>query len=257
MSGRTVMHIHSHYLRCALAAVATYYPGFESILHSGKIEPPYRVLVHLWKDLEAYRDNQPACHDEDWRATTARHIDVLLGFLREQYADALELERKSRWENPSGEPTATWDMFWVLLAPGTVVYVNNERDARMLMPGVVHEVKYRESWTGHGGLYEVWVWNVRWKMGRLRRSCVPVHVEAWNGERPIRSLPVIPERFVPGGPEDVRRKMVRLGEMFWELAKQPTYKEYDGPVWWRRGRATRVSSSPRNIYIPKLFFKVF
>src|SRR4051812_7992665 len=74
---KTEMIIHSKFLRAALTAVIGYYPGFERMGERQAIEAPYQVLVHNREALEHFKLNQPSCHDAEYAATTAKHIDVL------------------------------------------------------------------------------------------------------------------------------------------------------------------------------------
>lgn len=131
------MVVHSRHLRAALAAVVGYYPGFASLEQHPLIEAPFAVLVHHWKALEQYKHNQPDCHDAEYAATTSKHIDVLLAFLDEAYGGKVALE-SARWSNPLG-PTATFDLFWLLLQPGEVVYY---KDRGQLLPFVVSLVDH-------------------------------------------------------------------------------------------------------------------
>ncbi|GAB1311050.1 AAA+ ATPase domain-containing protein [Madurella fahalii] len=217
----TVMKIRSSRLRAALSAVIGYYPGFDVIQAFYAIEAPYCVLVHRWKALEQYKLNQPACHDAEYAAATARDIDVLLSFLEEKYSEKISLE-SARWANPLGA-TATFDLFWLLLEPGEIVY--REKHGQMV-PFIVSGIESVPP--GHG--YQVYLWNIRFSKGRMERTPTKAVIHPWIGERLIHTLPVIPARFVPGGAKAMAEEQIRLGKVFWELAKQPVYKEYDGPA---------------------------
>lgn len=233
------MKIRSSRLRAALRAVIGYYPGFEVIDETLVIEAPYRVLVHRRKALEQYKLNQPACHDAEYAAATSRDIDVLLAFLDGMYAEKLSLE-ESRWANPSGA-TATFDLFWLLLEPGQIVY--REQHGQMI-PYVVAGVDRRSDQQSDELGYEVYLWNIHFAKGRMERATRTVVVHPWNGERLIHTLPVIPARFVPGGAEAMAKEQIRLGKLYWELAKQPTYKEYDGPATSKDDKKTVNVSYP-------------
>ena len=232
------MVIHSSHLRAALTAVIGYYPGFERIQKMTLIEAPYRVLVHRWKALQHYKLHQPACHDAEYAATTAKHIDVLLDFLKENFAEKLALEA-THWDSPAGA-TATYDLFWVLLEPGEIVYV--EKDGQKV-PYVISRVGHEKREVGGQDSYSVYLWNVRFQKGRMQRKTTTVTIPSWNGERLINTLPVIPARFMPGGATAMAEEQIKLGKRFWELAKQPSYKEYAGPLVDKsRKKGVQVSS---------------
>ncbi|KAK1837192.1 hypothetical protein QBC39DRAFT_395224 [Podospora conica] len=225
------MIIHSPHLCAALSAVVGYYSGFTAAAEGIVVEEPYQVLFHHRDELRAYKDAQPSVHDAAWAAATVEHVDVLLGFLEGEFAEKLEGE-KARWENPEGG-MATYDNFWMLLKPGGVVYKEKEGEWRAL---VVSDVQKHEEGTKES--YSVWHWEIAYRRGALRRRQKMTVVRPWNGERRVDELPIVPARFVPGGEEAMAEKQVELGKMYWELAKQPAYREYDGLVIERDGKRT-------------------
>ncbi|KAK0730417.1 P-loop containing nucleoside triphosphate hydrolase protein [Lasiosphaeris hirsuta] len=219
----TSMVIHSPHLRAALAAVIDYSGGFETYKDTMVIAAPYQVLIHHWAALEHYRDNQPACHDAVYAATTAKHIDIVLSFLKEKYGEKIEAETR-RWNSPEGA-TATHNFFWLLLKPGEIIY-KDEDDT--MTPYVVSSVRRSTQSDAAFGAYVVNHWNIEYMNNRLQRHMYSTHVQPWAGERAITSLPVIPARFVPGGAKEMAEYRVSLGRQYWELAKQPSYREYQG-----------------------------
>ncbi|KAK4168563.1 hypothetical protein QBC43DRAFT_309121 [Cladorrhinum sp. PSN259] len=233
---KTEMIVHSKHLQAALTAVIGYYPGFDRFHEKYKIEAPYQVLVHHREALEHFKLNQPSCHDAEYAATTLKHIDVLLNFLSETYSEQLALESK-RWDNPSGA-TATFDLFWVLLRPGEIAY--KERYGQMT-PFVVHSVTRMVGTDGRQNGYLVLMFNMTFGHSRLTRRMIQTIVPPWTGERIIDTLPIIPARFVPGGAKSIAEKQIKLGQTYWELAKQPAYREYDGPLLFRNGDGGNIT----------------
>jgi hypothetical protein len=118
-SESTTMMIRSRYLINALAAVVSYYPGTSFTSEEVKIEAPYSVLVHHRAALEQYKTSQPETHDEEYAVTTAKHIDILLGFLEETFGQQINEEHE---RHNHKTPTATYDWLWLLLRPGEVIY---------------------------------------------------------------------------------------------------------------------------------------
>lgn len=118
-SENTVMMIRSTHLANALTAVVSYFPGVSFTGDEVNIEAPYSVLVHHRAALEQYKTSQPEVHDEEYAATTAKHIDILLGFLEQTYGQQIREEEDRHIRKT---PTATFEWLWILLRPGTVVY---------------------------------------------------------------------------------------------------------------------------------------
>ncbi|KAK3397828.1 hypothetical protein B0T20DRAFT_232776 [Sordaria brevicollis] len=224
---RTEMVIHSEHLKAALSAVVSYYREFSP--EYGIIRAPYQVLVDHWKELELYKLNQPTCHDAEYAETTSKHIDVLLSFLKKTFSERFAAERL-RQEDPRG-PMATFDNFWTLLKPGTVIY--RDRNGT-LVPYIISLVRLEGAYDAQGNgegdnSYYLEFWNIQYSRGLLRRRMKSCTVSSWRGERLINSLSVIPERFVTDGAK-VAAENIKLGRLYWELAKQPSYMEYDGQV---------------------------
>ncbi|KAL1855288.1 hypothetical protein VTK73DRAFT_8586 [Phialemonium thermophilum] len=221
------MIVHSHHLRNALNAVVTYYPELDLMGPTLRVEAPYRVLVLHMKELERYKLNQPQAHDEDYAQTTARHIDVLLAFLKSSLGDDIEREQR-RWA--SSTPTATYDYFWLLLKPGEVVYHKVDGHWSPVVVSRVSRGYVDDDGRQRSGSYVVDCWYVEFVDGLMQRFMDSFVVPPFSGEQALRTLPVLPARFFPGGAEETRAKQVRLGRLYWELAKRPAYKEYDGPM---------------------------
>lgn len=224
------MIVHSPHLRDAISAVVGYYTSFSSSGKEMVVKAPYQVLVHHWDALQEYKTNQPECHSAEYAATTATHIDVLLSFLDQTFSEKIAHE-KARWDNPSGG-TATFDLFWLLLKPGEIVYQEVQGH---LVPRVISTVQRSDPVRAEES-YMVDLWDIQFQNGRLRRRMHKVRVFTWNGERTIATLPLVPARFVPGGEEAMAKKQIALGELYWGLSKQPCYREYSGEVILGNGR---------------------
>ena len=225
------MIIHSQALKNALCAVVSYYTGENMSNSLLTIPAPYRVLVHHMKELELYKFNQPKSHDEAYAEMTATHIDVLLSFLGTTVGKRIE-EEKSRWARPT--PTATFDNFWMLLKPGEVIY---KKEFGFWVPYVVSQVfhKSHDRRNGRSRRYSVECWNYDGSDGTVERQMNSFDVYFFGGEQAIQSLPVVPAPFFPGGAKAAAEKQIKLGKLYWELAKQPAYKEYDGEMIGKDG----------------------
>lgn len=230
---KTLMLIHSKHLKAALAAIVGYYPSAPDFTSDEPtvIEAPYQVLVHHCKALEHHRTNQPTSHSAEYAAIVVKHIDLLLAFLKGVLAGQIEAEA-SRWNDPLGVPTATFNLFWLFLKPGEIAY--KVQDGQ-LVPFVISGVGRTGTDDGGPGAYLVNLWNIVFVGGRLQRRIQTSYVYPWNGARAIKTLPLVPAQFVAGGAKKVAEEQLKLGKLYWDLTKRPSYKEYDGPLINRDG----------------------
>jgi len=226
----TEMVIHSKHLKSALSAVVGYYPGSGFLGDRVTVEPHYQVLIQHREALAHHKFNQPACHDAEYRETTAKHIDTLLGFLDQKYGEKIR-EAEKRFQ--SSPPTTTFEDFWLLLKPGEVIY---EKDSNgEWTPYVISYVETTTARNNKALSYIIECWHIVYENGKLRRQMRSVSMRTFPGEEAICNIPVIPAKYFPedlekqGGMKMAERQ-VQLGKLYWELVKRPVYKEYDGPV---------------------------
>lgn len=227
---KTTMVIKSIHLINALKAIVGYYPGISFLGESVKINAPYQVLVHHRDELARYQSSQPATHDAEYASTTARHIDVLLNFLKKTLGDQIH-EEEMRHDNVI--PSATFDKLWLILKPGEVIYAKQDYK---WTPFVISSVKDSSS-DGEKGpsAYTISCWNITYDSDRLGRAMQSFTIGPFSGEEAITSLPVVPARFFKGEngdmtPEEAKDKQIRLGKEVWKLSKGPAYMSYDGSL---------------------------
>ncbi|KAJ8120138.1 hypothetical protein ONZ43_g3078 [Nemania bipapillata] len=212
-SETTTMVIRSRHLINALAAVVNYYPGTSFTGDEVKIEAPYSVLTHHRTVLEKYKTSQPETHDEEYAHTTAKHIDILLGFLEETFGQQIreEDERHNR-----KTPTATYDWLWLLLRPAEVIYT---RFDNAWAPFAISRVFKKVSNNADGMcIYSIDCWNYMYFEGKLRRKMHTFDIHPFSGEEAICNLPVIPARFFTGPdkdmvPSEAIAEQIRLGKI--------------------------------------------
>ncbi|KAI0404699.1 hypothetical protein F4802DRAFT_217484 [Xylaria palmicola] len=221
------MNIHSQYLIHALQAVISYYPRVNLQDSPISIPAPYRLLYLHRGELASYRDNQPQTHSPEYAETTARHIDVLLKFLEENMGEALIREEVlHKLEHPS----ATFDLFWLVLKPGQIIYAKR---FGLWTPYVISAVRAGSGNTFNA--YKVDCWYLESNGVVVKRYMETFRVQPWTGEQTISSLPIIPEAFwvedkAAQGGKTMREKCIEEGRLYWELLKKPTYMEYDGQL---------------------------
>ncbi|TPX17193.1 uncharacterized protein E0L32_003311 [Thyridium curvatum] len=233
---KTEMIIHSAHLKHALNAVVAYYPGVE--FADGRIEAPYKILIHHRQALAAYAYNQPVSHSQAYKETTTEHINVLLAFLEEMFGEKIRQEEQL---HKNHTPTATFQWLWYILKPGEVVYHKDHDEwvpfvISSVSPVLVGNDRRLES-------FSVACWNIEFQSNKLRREMKSFSVRNFPGERAIQTLPIVPAAFFPEDLEQqggltMKEKQVQLGKLYWELVQKPAYKEYDGQLVDQDGGAT-------------------
>ncbi|RWA05173.1 hypothetical protein EKO27_g9937 [Xylaria grammica] len=221
------MNIYSQYLIHALQAVISYYPRVNLQDSPVSIPAPYRLLYLHRAELAYYRDNQPASHSPEYAETTAYHIDVLLKFLAENMGETLVKEEAL---HKMGYPSATFDLFWLLLKPGQIIY---GKRYGLWTPYIISSVTAGSSITFNP--YRVDCWYLESNGVVVKRYMESFRIQPWTGEQSINSLPIVPEAFwvedeVAQGGKTMREKCIEEGRLYWELLKKPTYMEYDGQL---------------------------
>ena len=222
-----VMVVWSAHLQNALKAVVGYYPNFQLVGPSPHIPAPYRVLYHHRAELARYRDNQPTCHSPEYAAITAKHIDVLLRFLNVENGTEIRREEElHRLETPM----ATFDYFWLLLRPGTIVFAKRYD---IWTPYLISSADRTQQRYRTEDEYRINVWNLESNGTKVERFMESFTVAPWLGEQAISSLPVVPAQFwkedlEKQGGVSMRAKAIAEGKLYWELLKGPRYMEYDG-----------------------------
>lgn len=122
----TEMEIRSSALVKAIRAQVEYYPSQPLTGSTINVPEPYYFLLHHREQLEALRhpasdevENGSAHGKLDDR--TQEDVDVLLAYLNAKYLKKIE-EEEARHNRKT--PTATFEMLWMLLKPGTEVYTD-------------------------------------------------------------------------------------------------------------------------------------
>lgn len=214
------MIIHSPYLQDAINAVDN------STVSPPQLKEPYARLFHMRDDLARFRDNQPACHSEAQRATTAKHIDVLLNYLQTLLGAQCRAEERRYKQDP---PMATSDLAWLLYKPHEVAYA--KRPARQLGAPPQWRAFIIKSVDTDNMKMRVNCWRLVYNNGMLKREPTVFTINSFTGEQAIQELPLVPERFFPQnlaaqGGLSMANWQIKLGRQFWDLLQGPAYKEY-------------------------------
>ncbi|KAI0106616.1 hypothetical protein F4814DRAFT_451830 [Daldinia grandis] len=221
----TYMVINSIHLINALRAMVEYYPDTSLLRDTVTINAPYHMLAHHRAALVRYKINQPEAHDGEYVLTTAKHIDVLLGFLEKTLGIQINEEDK---RHNSKVPLATFDNLWLMLKPGDIVYAKHDRQwPRSLFPvsppahpstkAALHILSTAEM--------------LPYTSGRFRRTIHAFDIGPFNREEVIKPLPTIPAHFFQcengnATPQEVIAKQLLIGKRVWKLSKGLDYMFY-------------------------------
>lgn len=202
--------------------------GIESDLGQGRLVYPFTDLHHYRERLLQYREEVGETHDIEYTTTCQEHIDILVGYL-----DGLTTigVRDAEFLWNSEVPKTTFSSLWLLLKPGTDVFVQEQGK---LNAYVIESFSGGVSWgspNARSRPYIVNVWNLNFDGQILSRSVKEVSISIFDGQREITSLPLFPIKFhVDEDPQNpLRRKLVDRGKKFVNMVKTPTFQEYSGP----------------------------
>jgi hypothetical protein len=216
--GKTTLHIRSPFLLNVLRSIIKYSSKAPSgdetdELKGGEFQHPYQDLFYHKQELRTYKTmttGPRANHTQEYNDETDRHIDLLLEYLdQESFVQLKSLEAK--WENVV--PTTTFAGFWLLMKPGSDVYVEERGQLNAyVVESISGGIEYQSQTARSMGArnYLVHVWNLKYDGKTFRRVSKNVFVSVFDNEKDIMSLPIFPTRFqdrIDGGK---RRKELRL-----------------------------------------------
>ena len=238
--GSTEMVIRSKELCRALRELVDYYPS-QQLAGMITVSEPYHFLLHHRGVLREMMENMGAkCEDgtfEDHQPKKTRaDIKVLLAFLDAKYAKKIEDEEARHKKNP---PTATFEMIWMLLKPGTRVYTDMDGElAAFVIRSTATDNKINPSW------YNVGLWYLNCngeKYGlfstknilnigigrRVGRCSFSVTVTSFSGEREVSSLKIFPADMASD--KGLRTKLEFAGERYFNVLRKGSEQvNYDG-----------------------------
>ncbi|KAI0537930.1 hypothetical protein GGR58DRAFT_323861 [Xylaria digitata] len=251
--GQKSLRIHSPFLLNALKSIIKYSskaPSGENTDTSsdGEFPHPYEDLFHHRQELFDYKKDitgPQANHTPEYNAECDRHIDFLLEYL-DQEPNVRIKALEAMWAKKI--PTTTFAGFWLLMKPGSDVYVEEDGQLNAYVVDMVSGgVDYLSpsQWSISVQGYSVRVWYLKYDGKTIGRASKIVHVPVFDNEREILSLPIFPTRFrdnIDGGAR--RKELIERGRKAFQLAKGPTYLEYTGsglkPGWKQYNQARVV-----------------
>ena len=174
--GLTEMVIRSKHLCEALRKLVDYYPS-QQLTGTITVHEPYHFLLHHRERLrELMKKGDDGCDDSSFHdlqlEKTISHVKVLLAFLDAKYAKKIEDEEARHKKSP---PTATFEMLWMLLKPGTRVYTDIDRElAAFVIRSIRTEKKINPSF------YNVDVWYLDFNGDNVPSFCSKSSTEHSN-----------------------------------------------------------------------------
>ncbi|KAI4863989.1 hypothetical protein F4820DRAFT_470922 [Hypoxylon rubiginosum] len=247
------VHIHSPFLMNALRAVMKYSSEAPSgdendTLKAGKFSYPYRDLFHHRQELSDYKKQTTGTrenHAQAYNAECDQHIDLLLHYLENEPTVQVK-EVEARWAKKV--PTTTFAGFWLLMKPGSDVYVREDGQLNAYVVDAVSggvEHFYRGPWSTSIKSYDVRLWNLVYDGKVIKRRSKNIEVPVFDSERNITTLPLFPIRFqdqVDGGLRC--KQLIERGQKVFRFSKGPAFLEYTGtglrPGWKKYNRARVV-----------------
>ncbi|KAI8947806.1 hypothetical protein F4801DRAFT_559359 [Xylaria longipes] len=250
MVGKKSLRIHSPFLLNTLRSIIKYSSSIPSVrnwycgLEHGEFPYPYMDLFHHKRDLLSSKNDTTgprANHTSEYNAICDGHIDLLLEYLENEPVVQHKLS-EDRWAKKT--PTTTFAGFWLLMKPGSDVYI---REGGQLNAYVVDSVSggvhsEPRSTSDRVGSYIVRVWNLTYDGKLIRRQAKAIEIPMFDNERDILSLPVFPARFQDNKDGGARKQqLIDRGKKVFRFAKCPTFLEYTGlgltPGWKKYNRA--------------------
>lgn len=205
-------------------------------LGKGVFAFPFKELYHHAEDLLNLRNETTgarANHTPEYNYECDQHIDMLVRYLEDEPVVQIK-SAKEKWAQKV--PTTTFASFWLLMKPGSDVYV---REHGQLNAYVVKEVRGGVNYSALNRStrnYSIGIWHLVFNGVTITRSSKTIEVLEYDGEREITSLSVFPTKFqdrIDGG--SLRRHLIERGNKFFRFTQAPNFLEYTGlglrPGW--------------------------
>lgn len=230
----TELKVHSPYLLNILKAVIEYsaeLPGSEEEgLDVGVFTYPYKDLYHHLEDILAYKlDTHPlrARHSPAFNQAADKHIDLLQRYLEFHPLISFK-DAKARWSR--SVPLTTFGTFWLLMKPGTDVYVREDDGSlsRYVLDRLLGGVSDPTLKAWHVD-YRAWVWKLVLDGKVIRQKSRMVKIHTFDNERNIMELPVFPASYhdvQDGG--SLLRALADRGRKFFSYSNRPCFLQYNG-----------------------------
>lgn len=234
------LHIRSPFLLNALRSIVKYtscpasgevYEPFEK----GIFRYPFMDLYHYRQELVDFKRSMTAPrtnHSKEYNAECDKHIDTLIHYLdSESPVQYKEIIRN--WEDKV--PTTTFAGIWMLLKPGSDVYLQEHGQLNAyVIDQVTGGIDYDPKRISVTQL-SIRIWNLVYNGRFIERGEKIVDIAVFDGERDITSLPMFPTSFHDRRDSGaLRKQLIERGKKFYSFTKGPNFLEYSG-IGLRRG----------------------
>lgn len=279
---KATVRINDSELQALLQIFFAHYPGFGPDLDVFTIDCPFEPFVQNWQDLRALAaasegDETPIAEAflarikrlddsltgwpkrfsdfaarEDGIFRCKENLNILLDLMYEtvkRRAGDQSLPRILDEETSlAGRETVNYEILWTVYKPGDIVISRPFLEEPQAF--IVHESM--EAATEKDGMTPHWrlvCWSYDWNGKSFHRVPVELRIEFFKGIRHVRSLPIVPLKYIE---DDVQKQMEERGRRFQEIClrkKGLRTFQYSGDAILRAsgiGMVTLVSSWNRH-----------
>ena len=247
----TYITIRSKFILDCLQDMVQYYPHISFQNDELVIAEPFCMLLHYRQEMIERCDELKRAAsavesiDKESSSVTHKHLAHLTHFIEERYANALSREFARHHDTRA---MCTYDWVWLLFRPGSVVYAWKDNVLRAF----IVETHNREVLQKKDGKIRpntistlddldrkpraeqlaITVWLLDFDGEHLGRRREYYYIPAFDGEKPILSLPIFPKDFLKHdkrvhGTMSTEEYLVQRGQLFFEVTKR-SYRQYDG-----------------------------
>ncbi|RDK40671.1 hypothetical protein M752DRAFT_337180 [Aspergillus phoenicis ATCC 13157] len=196
--------VQSEHLKGVLARVMDGYPGITMSLERVEFSKPFQPFVHRWELFSEARDNESD-------AQAKAHIDLLYGVLATELSDII-----TNKQNLVLNGMITFDMLWTIFEPGQIV-LSTVNDCKRAF-------RFETCWVDSD--YEIQAVYIDYNGYEIGYRKYTLYIPAFEGTKPIMSLPMIP--FMFHNDKDTLRESLTLRGKLWYQYEGHHHKHYQG-----------------------------
>ncbi|CAD6593811.1 MAG: hypothetical protein ASARMPREDX12_007682 [Alectoria sarmentosa] len=258
----TYLIIRSQLVLDILRDIVQYYPSVSLQANEFALQEPFCMLLHYRQELTERRDqlkqaaSEMTSLDRDLSSTAHEHLAYLTDFVHQRYADALSRELARHRETRA---MCTYDWVWLLFRPGNIVYAWDHDTLRAYIVEE-HDRQVGQETEGKIGpqtlsvaddvermprpaSLTITVWALDFDGERLGRCRDTYSIPAFDGEKPILSLPIFPNKYLKHDKRvhqtlSTEEYLIQRGRLFFEMTKR-SYMEHHGETLTSPRRTVR------------------
>ncbi|KAK4696280.1 hypothetical protein P7C71_g1599, partial [Lecanoromycetidae sp. Uapishka_2] len=194
-----------------------------------RLTEPLMVLFHNRKRLTDIADGT-IDKSVEYTAQGQEHAKFILDFMRTDFPDVTKKYDELESASPSG--LISYPELWMLYKPGTIVYTteNGEHEA-FVIESIRGMQKRQRGQSGRHGYtrLDLVCWSIDYDGEIFGRVWSTHCILAFHDAREIKSLDLVPEKFLPEAAK-IKSSLISRGKNFWLLQGQK-YREYTGEMW--------------------------